>query len=138
MINLEIRALRQKIAERDEEAERLKEEVAAATFDPKVRPAADPRQASWILRVAWVLCLAFITNVVIMENQACRLAYSSPFTCTSHRYSRCKSINLFQAMAGLKLMRKCKKLLEENNELGKLVLLQIGSSSTRIWRKAVL
>ena len=58
VINLEIRALRQKIAERDEEAERLKEEVAAATFDPK-------------------------------------------------------------AMAGLKLMRKCKKLLEENNELGK-------------------
>merc|ERR1719321_666447 len=58
VINLEIRALRQTIADRDREIEDLREELRAATFDPN-------------------------------------------------------------AMTGLKLMKKCKKLLDENQELGK-------------------
>jgi hypothetical protein len=58
VINMEICALRQIIADKDQEIEKLREELAAATFDPN-------------------------------------------------------------AMAGLKLMKKMKKILEENQDLGK-------------------
>ena len=60
MINLEIRALRQKIAERDEDVERLKEEVQASTFDPKVPP--KPQTAARVQEPP--ICLALISSSV--------------------------------------------------------------------------